>query len=120
MVFEHHYLRSIYKMRPQDGPQEMERNEAKAKPVAWPSCAWVQLSFFPFPVGNPMSAGCRVAVRSYRMSLQATHRHRRLKEGETAVTCTHFVAAQAEFPSRLQQLPEDNPLQVLFYVSNIQ
>ena len=36
----------------------MERNEATAKPVAWPSCAWLQLSFFPFPVGNPMSAGC--------------------------------------------------------------
>ena len=27
--------------------------------VAWPSCAWLQLIFFPFPVGNPMSAGCR-------------------------------------------------------------
>ena len=26
--------------------------------VAWPSCAWLQLIFFPFPVGNPMSAGC--------------------------------------------------------------
>ena len=38
-------------MRPQDGPQEMERNEATAVHVAWPSCAWPQLSFFPFPVG---------------------------------------------------------------------
>ena len=36
----------------------MERNEATAKHVAWPSSAWLQLSFFPFPVGNPMSAGC--------------------------------------------------------------
>ena len=32
--------------------------KARAKPVAWPSCAWLQLTFFPFPVGNPKSAGC--------------------------------------------------------------
>ena len=36
----------------------MERNKATAKPVAWPSCAWLQLSFSPFPVGHPMFAGC--------------------------------------------------------------
>ena len=41
-----------------DGPQEMERNEATAKPVFWPSCAWLHLCFFPLPVGIPMSAGC--------------------------------------------------------------
>ena len=41
-----------------DGPQEMERNKATAKHVAWPSCAWVRLSFFPFPVGHPMSPDC--------------------------------------------------------------
>ena len=43
-----------------DGPQEMERNEATAKHVAWPSCAWLQFSFFSFPVG--MSAGCTLSV----------------------------------------------------------
>ena len=43
-------------MRPQDGPQEMERNEATAMHVAWPSCAWLLLRFFPFPVGNPVAA----------------------------------------------------------------
>ena len=26
--------------------------------VAWLRCAWVLLSFFPYPVGHPMSAGC--------------------------------------------------------------
>ena len=36
----------------------MERNQAAPKHVAWPSCAWVHLSFFPFSVGHPMSAGC--------------------------------------------------------------
>ena len=30
----------------------------ETKPVAWPSCAWQLLSFSPFPVGHPMSAGC--------------------------------------------------------------
>ena len=35
--------------------------ETKQEPslfVAWSSCAWLQLSFFTIPVGNPMSAGC--------------------------------------------------------------
>ena len=26
--------------------------------VSWPNCAWRLLSFFPFPVGHPMSASC--------------------------------------------------------------
>ena len=36
----------------------MERNQATAKPVAWPSCAWVLLSFYPFPVGHPEHEHC--------------------------------------------------------------
>ena len=36
-----------------DGPQEMERNKATAKHVAWSNCTWLLLSFFPFPVGHP-------------------------------------------------------------------
>ena len=35
--------------------------DTKLKPSmlpAWPSCAWLQLCFFPFPVGHPMSTGC--------------------------------------------------------------
>ena len=35
--------------------RKWEKNEAT---VAWPSCACLQLSFFPFPVGHPMSTGC--------------------------------------------------------------
>ena len=34
-----------YRVRPQDGPQEMERNEATAKYVTLPSCAWLLLHF---------------------------------------------------------------------------
>ena len=30
-------LSQVYSARAQDGPQEMERNEATAKHVAWPS-----------------------------------------------------------------------------------
>ena len=52
-------FKQTYSLRTQDCPHEMERNEATANPVAWPSCAWLQLSFSPFPVGHPMSAGCR-------------------------------------------------------------
>ena len=47
-----------YSARAQDGSQEMERNEATAKHVAWPSCAWLQLTFFPYPVGHPEHEHC--------------------------------------------------------------
>ena len=42
----------LYRVRLQNGPQEMERNEAAAKHIVWASCAWLQFSFFPFPVGR--------------------------------------------------------------------
>ena len=29
-----------------------------SKPVAWPSLAWLLLSFFPFPVGHPEHEHC--------------------------------------------------------------
>ena len=48
----------MYRAATLDVAQEMERNEATDKHVAMPSCAWLQLSFFPFPVLHPMSAGC--------------------------------------------------------------
>ena len=48
-----------YSARAQDGPQEMERNEATAKHDAWPSCAWLLLSFFPYPVGHPEQEQCK-------------------------------------------------------------
>ena len=47
---------ALYSARVQYDPQEMERNGATAKHVAWPSCAWLLLRFFPFPVGNPVAA----------------------------------------------------------------
>ena len=34
--------------------------------VAWPSCAWLQLNFSPFPVGHPISAVCTVPPRDVR------------------------------------------------------
>ena len=39
---------ALYSARVQYDPQEMERNGATAKHVAWPSCAWLLLHFFPF------------------------------------------------------------------------
>ena len=39
--------------------QEMGRNEATAKYVAWPSCAWLLLRFFPFPVRHPL---CKIQL----------------------------------------------------------
>ena len=35
-----------------DVAQETERKKATAKYVAWPSCAWLQLSSLTFPAGN--------------------------------------------------------------------
>ena len=51
--------RTVSSVRPQDGAKEMERNEATAKHVAWPSCAWLLLRFFPFPVGHSVAAHVR-------------------------------------------------------------
>ena len=48
----------MYSMRTWDCPQEMERNYAAARHSWARQHAWLLLSFFPFPVGHPMSAGC--------------------------------------------------------------
>ena len=52
-----------YSARAQDGPQEMERNEAAAKHVACPSCAWLLLNFFPYHVGHPEHKHCKGMVK---------------------------------------------------------
>ena len=57
-----------YSARAQAGPQEMERNEATAKHVAWPSCAWLLLSFFPYPVGHPEHEHCTVCENAAFLS----------------------------------------------------
>ena len=49
----------LYRVRLQNGPQEMERNEAAARHTWAKQHAWLLLSFFPFHVGHPMSAGCK-------------------------------------------------------------
>ena len=53
----------------------MERNEATAKHVAWPSCAWLLLRFFPFTVGPSAAAPGTLCTRagknSYRKWLGA-------------------------------------------------
>ena len=64
----------LYSARAQGGPQEMERNEATAKHIAWPSCAWLLLTFFPYPVGHPDHVHC-TACR-HRMA------HRKWKEAK--------------------------------------
>ena len=53
----------MYSARAQDDPQEMERNEALAKHVAWPCCDWLLLNFFPFPVGHPEHEHCTKLCR---------------------------------------------------------
>ena len=58
----------IYRADGVNGPQEMERKLATAKHVAWPSCAWQLLSFFPFPVGHSPHPPCRSSKRSLHWS----------------------------------------------------
>ena len=41
---------TLYRVDGVNVAQEMERNEAAAKYVNWPSCVWLLLSFFLFPV----------------------------------------------------------------------
>ena len=79
----------VYSARAQDCPQEMEIIQATANHVAWLSCAWLLLSFFLFPVGHPMSAGCTVSlpltfapaflIKKALFDLQAAHNNRKKK-----------------------------------------
>ena len=48
----------VYRADGVDVAPEIERNLARAKHVAWPSCAWQLLNFFPFPVGHPPHPPC--------------------------------------------------------------
>ena len=47
-----------YRVDVVDVKQEREGNKATAKYVAWPSCAWLLLSFFLFPVRHPLCIKC--------------------------------------------------------------
>ena len=53
----------FYQVRPQYGTQEIGKNEETAQHVAWPSCAWLLLSFFPFPVGHPVAHRCLMTTK---------------------------------------------------------
>ena len=48
----------VYRADGVDVAPEIERNLARAKHVAWPSCAWQLLNFFPFPVLHPPHPPC--------------------------------------------------------------
>ena len=65
-----YHLSAQYSARVQDGQQEMERNEATAKHVAWPNCAWLLLRFFPFPVGHSVAAHSRMTPSRHPVALQ--------------------------------------------------
>ena len=49
----------MYSARAQDGPQDMERNEAAARHSWDRQHAWLLLRFFPFPVGHSEHEHCR-------------------------------------------------------------
>ena len=48
----------MYSARAQDGPQDMERNQAVARHGWARQHAWLLLSFFPFRVGHPEHEHC--------------------------------------------------------------
>ena len=56
-----------------DVAQETKRNEATAKYVAWPSCAWLLLSRFPFPVRHPLCIGITFLVANPNVDGAAGH-----------------------------------------------
>ena len=63
---DHRFLPALctikYRVRPQDCPQEMERNEAAARHSWARQHDWLLLRFFPFPVGHPEAAPGRAWV----------------------------------------------------------
>ena len=56
-------LSTLYSARAQDCPQDMERNEAAARNSRARQHAWLLLSFFPYPVGNPEHEHCTQKCR---------------------------------------------------------
>ena len=63
-----------------DGPQEMERNYATSKHVAWPSCAWLLLIFFPYPVAHPEHEHCTyTSLNVLRMEGRKSMEDRRME-----------------------------------------
>ena len=80
----------------------METNLATNKHVAWPSCVWLQLSFFPFPVGHPMSAGCTLIfeLRPFLTVFCLLNRrgHSHQKTAEFTLVTLWFVLLSAQQP----------------------
>ena len=48
----------VYSARAQDGPRDIERNEAAPRHSWARQYAWQLLRFFPFPVGHPEHKHC--------------------------------------------------------------
>ena len=48
------------------GHRMAHRKWKEIRQQAWISCAWLQFNFFPFPVVNPMSAGCTLTIYLFR------------------------------------------------------
>ena len=49
---------------------------------------WLQLNFFPFPVGNPMSAGCKVWIFVRNVWLRAAQTAGAKSRGGADLNCT--------------------------------
>ena len=79
-----------------DGQLEMERNKATAKHVAWPSCAWLLLSFFPYPVGHPEHEHCMGTT-----PLLIGQMGSRSKDEKRRVSCIHKQKTTFCLPSYL-------------------
>ena len=65
---------SMYRVDGVNVQQETERNEATAKYVALPSCAWLLLNFFPFPGWHPLCRNRRLESTRVNLSRGSTHR----------------------------------------------
>ena len=64
----------MYRVDGVDVPQERERNYATAKYVAWPSSAWLLLSFFLFPVRHPLNPLCTENLKClWRIDFQKSY-----------------------------------------------
>ena len=54
-----------YRVDGVDVAQETERKEATTKYVAWPSCAWLLLIFFPFPLRHKLHPLCKYSPKQH-------------------------------------------------------
>ena len=80
--------RTAYSARAQDGPKDMERNQAGARHSWARQHDWLLLSFVPFPVGHPEHEHCN----GFSFVKKTTYIHTLSKLGKIILSSQEIIA----------------------------